>query len=110
MWTTATPDDLALQRTRRRAVQLKLIRQRDKYRIFNSKPELLKYEETKRIYINSEKTAADRARDGTLNEWKAQDKNLKFSIRNGTLSVKQGNQENRYFLDKDGKVQPVRSP
>jgi len=34
-----------------RAVQLKLVRQKDKCRIFNSKKELLKHEETKKIFI-----------------------------------------------------------
>jgi hypothetical protein len=94
-----------------RNIQVKLVRQKDKVRILGAKKNLKRTEGFSNIYINPELTKLERAREATLREtaraWKTTNKGIKFYIRGGRLTVNQGQEERRYFVNSDGLVEEI---
>jgi len=90
-------------------VQWKLIRERDKYAIFQEKAALRDDPATQSIFINLELTKPEHTRDGKVHEagrnLKAENKDAKFHTRNGVLTVMlNGGRSQQYVMDRNGEI------
>jgi len=92
-----------------RIVQVKLVRQKDKYLIYSKKAELMKTDSTKSIFIRAEQTPLERSQEYTLRKagkfWQTSNPTLKFSIRNGTMTMTQDGQQKQFTVTRDGDIQ-----
>ena len=96
---------------KRRSIQVKLMRQRDKVRILKAKKSLKSNEVYSKIYINPELTQVERNQQATLLEaakkWKAGSPALKYLIRGGRLTATLNNETHIYRLNDEGQVEEI---
>jgi len=96
---------------RPRLVQVKLLRQKDKYAIFAEAMAARSKDFMKGIFINAELTKFERIRNGKLRETrrnlKKANQDTKMQIRNGTMKVTTNGQVKWYGINEDGVVAEI---
>ena len=94
-----------------RIIQVKLVRETDKVKIFKAKKTLKGNKEFEAVYINSEQTQIQQHCDKKLRKtakfWKDADKTLKYHIRRNRLIVIDHTGTREFKVNEEGQVEPV---
>jgi len=94
-----------------RGIQVKLVRQKDKIRILGAKKKLAGDKDFGKVFINPELTKLELVKEVALRkkakELKNENKNIKFYIKGGRLTVIRDQKESHYVVGQHGEVQPI---